>query len=229
MQILIILAAAFGPGLFWLWFIYRKDKFEPEPKKLVAKMFFWGLASAVPVCILEMPFMFSEYLSAVLAAPVIEELAKYWVVRTKVYKSVDFNEPMDGIVYSAAVALGFASIENLFYIVGGGDMVSTSIIRALLSVPGHALFSGMWGYALGIAKFREPQAQNKIIVQGLLLGIGMHALFNFLLSTSPYLALGVVILVPVLWKLLFKRIHTALSLSPFRDRDPNEPPTRPLV
>ena len=33
-----------------------------------------------------------------------------------VYKMKDFNEPMDGIVYGVCASLGFATLENIYYV-----------------------------------------------------------------------------------------------------------------
>lgn len=111
-----ILLLAFAPGIFWLWYLYQKDRWEPEPRHLVLKAFFWGLVIAFPAALLETAFLWSQFLLIVVAAPVIEEYLKYFVVRRAVYHREEFSEPVDGIVYAGAAALGFASIENLGYL-----------------------------------------------------------------------------------------------------------------
>ena len=110
MSALVIVTLAFAPGIFWLWFFYKKDKWEPEPKRLIVETFIWGLLAVIPVAIVEYPFRSPWFAGAVVAAPIIEEFAKLLVVRLAVFKNAEFNEPMDGITYSAAAALGFASI-----------------------------------------------------------------------------------------------------------------------
>ena len=125
MDTLTILALGLAPGIFWLWYFYRKDKLEPEPKHLIIKTFFLGMVSAVPAIILETPF--KGLLLTVIAAPVIEEYLKYFVVRRTIYNHAEFDEPMDGIIYAAAAALGFASAENTLY------LLTASAIAAKLS------------------------------------------------------------------------------------------------
>ena len=112
-----LVALAFGPAIFWLWYVYQKDRWEPEPRALVVKTFLWGMACALPAALGEALFFWSGFFLIVVAAPVIEEYAKYFVVSRTVYREIEFSEPMDGIVYSAAAALGFASIENLLYLI----------------------------------------------------------------------------------------------------------------
>jgi RsiW-degrading membrane proteinase PrsW (M82 family) len=216
MELLLLIAAAFAPGVFLLWYIYKKDKYEPEPKALVIKTFVYGILIAIPVSIAEVPFGFSQLLLVVVAAPIIEEYAKYLVVKRGVYRSAEFNEPMDGLVYSSAAALGFASIENLVYLAGSSSVVQLMITRAFLSVPGHMLFSSMWGYALGQAKFLPPERRTGIIASGLGMAMLSHAGFNFLLITNPYLSFGVLVLIPILWKVFKKRIEEFLDISPFK-------------
>ena len=62
----VILAIAVGPGLFWLWFFVRRDRLEPEPRGLVARLYFLGFFAVIPAALLEIPF--PKPLDAVLGA-----------------------------------------------------------------------------------------------------------------------------------------------------------------
>lgn len=233
-----IFALAFAPGIFWLWYFYKKDKLEPEPKGLLIKVYFLGLIIAFPAALVEFfigkVFSLSDVLMAAVAAPVIEEYAKYSVVKRGVYKHEEFDEPMDGIVYAAAAALGFASIENVFYLLqarSAGIFTFVFLVRSLLSVPGHALFSSMWGYALGMAKFSHGDTYWKFVLPGLALSIALHGLFNFLGEATPLALLGLLILVPVMWKIVHRRIAQTLARSPHIVPPPetvNPTPPEPL-
>ena len=131
MSPLLILAVALGPCLFWLWFFIRRDRLEPEPQALVARLFFLGCASVVPAALLEAPI--PAPLDAILGAPVIEELTKLLVVYLFIYRHVEFDEPMDGITYGVSCALGFATAENLFYVLGAHEQaMGLAVVRALL-------------------------------------------------------------------------------------------------
>lgn len=220
-----VVVLAVSPGIFWLWYFYVKDKLEPEPKHLIAKTYFLGVVSAIPAVILEWPF--GGLFLTVIAAPIIEEYVKFFVVRWYVYPKAEFDEPMDGIVYAAAAALGFASIENVFYLFGAynypGENISPSVsvltlfaARGLLSVPGHVLDSAMWGYGLGLAKFAKEEDKTRFIRNGLLLGMALHGLFNFLASFNTWLSFGILIVFYLgCWWLVRRRIASALSSSPF--------------
>jgi RsiW-degrading membrane proteinase PrsW (M82 family) len=79
-----------------------------------------------------------------------EELSKFLVVRYFCYPQKRFDEPLDGIVYSVMVSMGFATIENVNYVFTHG--YSTAFVRMFLSVPAHATFGVVMGYFIGKAK-----------------------------------------------------------------------------
>jgi RsiW-degrading membrane proteinase PrsW (M82 family) len=220
MNILVIAAVAAAPAVFWLWYFYRRDRYEPEPKILILKVFLYGMLVTIPAAVIEGILPISSLALAVVAAPVIEELAKYFAVKQTVYNSAEFDEPVDGIVYAASAALGFATLENIVYITTVyltsplEDVLIVFALRALLSIPGHALFSSMWGYALGRAKF-DPARGPGFIVTGLTVAMVLHGTFNFFLYTSPLLALGVIVLTVLAWWTTLHLIEDALRRSPF--------------
>jgi RsiW-degrading membrane proteinase PrsW (M82 family) len=220
--VLAALALGFAPGVFWLWYFVRRDVLEPEPAHQVRRAFFIGMLAVLPAALIETAFPVSRLIMIALIAPVVEELCKFAALRTTLYRSVDFNEPMDGVVYAAAIALGFASVENVFYLLdstqdGLGGFSQVTIIRAFFSVPGHALFSVMWGYALGVAKFEPSNRGQTIVPAGLGLAIGLHSVFN--LSTVHGLLWTAVMLifVPVVWEIVHVKMGQALRASPFRN------------
>jgi RsiW-degrading membrane proteinase PrsW (M82 family) len=216
----VIAAVATAPAVFWLWFFYRRDRYEPEPKLLIIRTFILGLLITIPVAFIEGLLPVSDLVLAVVGAPVIEEVAKYLVVRRTVYPRPEFNEPMDGVVYAASAALGFATLENIVYISSAyltsplEDVLIIYALRAVLSVPGHALFSSMWGYALGRAKF-DPAKGTGYILGGLALAILLHGVFNFFLYSDPLLAAGVFVLVLAAWWGVLHLMQDALRRSPF--------------
>jgi RsiW-degrading membrane proteinase PrsW (M82 family) len=237
MDVFAVLTLAVAPGLFWLWFFYKKDKLEPEPKLLIIKTFFGGVFLAIPVLMVQAPFFIflPEFVLLTLVAPITEELGKFLVVRWGIYNHAEFDEPIDGIIYAAAAALGFASIENVGYLlgsyyapetVGSGGISPTAavltlfVVRSLLSVPGHALWASLWGYALGVAKFSLPEKRMAIVRNGLLLAMFAHGLFNGLLVIFPPAAIGVLVLIPMGWRMTFHRIAQALAASPHALKPP---------
>ncbi len=219
---LVILALALGPGVFWTWYFYRRDRFEPEPAALVIKIFFLGALVTLPVAFIEGLlglFIASPLVMGVIVAPIVEECGKFQVVRRFAYRNIEFDEPMDGIVYAASAALGLASLENVLYvftayITSPSLAVGTIIVRAIFSVPGHALFSSVWGYALGRAKFMAAERRGAVVIRGLILGMVLHGIFNLLLISAEVVtyatAIFILVLIPGLWILVDRNIRSAL-------------------
>ena len=225
---LIFPSMAFAPGAFWFWFFARKDRYRPEPKKLIALTFVLGMASTLPVLGLQFVFVDESIFDPetqiseavvrnLVVAATIEELAKFLVVLLGAYRTLHFDEPSDGLVYGAAASLGFASLENLLYVINFGPEVM--IFRAPLSTVAHVIFGCCWGYALGRSK--QPGISRASGVFGVFVGIIVasiiHALFNISLSWPPTIV-AVLVMVPVgIWWLL-RRFDWANSVSPFRFR-----------
>jgi RsiW-degrading membrane proteinase PrsW (M82 family) len=203
-----LLFLAIAPALFILWYVYSKDRYDPEPLRLVVRVFLLGALAVIPAAVIEFPFPPGIITSSVVA-PVVEELLKFSVVFYYVYRLPEFDEPVDGIVYAAAAGLGFAALENCIYVLEGG--VAVGILRAVASVPGHMIFSCTWGFALGIAKYRPAQKRGWIIAAGIAAAIFLHAVFNFSLEVfeSAGLLFILVLLIPFGWWFTRRNIRTA--------------------
>lgn len=200
-----LLLLAVAPALFIFLYLYRKDRYEPEPLRLVIWIFFLGTVAVIPAAFIELLFPSGIFVPAVVA-PVVEEATKFLVVFLTIYRNPEFDEPVDGIVYAMAAGLGFATLENILYVLEGGLMVG--IVRAIASVPGHVVFSCIWGFALGIAKFRPEQERTGIILAGLAGAILMHGIFNFSLEAFGLLGLLLilVLIVPFGWWMTCRNI-----------------------
>lgn len=203
MALLTILVLAFAPGIFWLWLIYRADRCRPEPRWLIIRTFLWGMAVSVPIAVMESilyPASLSDvepnslsigtqaYIAFVVAG-VTEELGKFLVVRKTIYKSQYFDEPYDGIEYSAAVALGFASLENVGYMLSFGW--ETILMRGFFSVIAHVLFAAVWGYPLAICKVRHGCVRWYVWFW-LVAAMAAHGLFDFLLFSQNWYTLLII-------------------------------------
>jgi RsiW-degrading membrane proteinase PrsW (M82 family) len=111
-----------------------------------------------------------------------EEGCKYLVLRYYAYRNKAFNEPFDGIIYSVMISMGFATLENIGYVLEFG--FQTGILRMFLSVPSHGAFAVLLGYHVGLAKFHKtPRRRGAMqhIIKGLLLAIFFHGAFDFFL------------------------------------------------
>jgi RsiW-degrading membrane proteinase PrsW (M82 family) len=220
-----LLLLAVAPAVFWLWYFYQKDRYEPEPLAWILIIYIFGMAVTIPVALVEGIFtlFLADFFITILIAPVVEEAGKYLVVRKTVYESGEFDEPVDGIVYAAAAGLGFATLENIIYVFSALETsfafaIQTGLVRALISVPGHVLFSALWGYALGRARFLPATRRPRVILWGLVLAMASHALFNLLLYDAIGFALLVLVVVPVFWFTVQRRIDESLRNSGYRPK-----------
>ncbi|HOH81716.1 MAG TPA: PrsW family glutamic-type intramembrane protease [Methanoregulaceae archaeon] len=216
---------AVAPAAFWLWYFYNKDRYEPEPLSWILMVYIFGIVVTIPVAFIEgtLSIIIPEFFIVVLGAPIVEEAGKYLVVKKTVWESLEFDEPVDGIIYAAAAGLGFATLENVIYVFSAVETslilaLQTGLLRALISVPGHVLFSAMWGYSLGKARFIPQEQRTGVIATGLILAMAFHALFNLLLYDAIGFAVLILVVVPVLWFSVQKKIDQALLSSGYRPR-----------
>lgn len=189
--ILIVILIAIAPCAFWLWIIYRGDKYKPEPKALIIRTFLYGMGIAIPVAFIEtalypgsvegdLSLATAAYVAFVVAG-ITEEAGKFLVVRVGAYRSPHFEEPADGLVYSAAAALGFASLENIVYVIGFGWQVI--LLRGLFSNLAHVVFSALWGYPLALTKLNMIKHKSATW-WGLAAAMAAHGIFDFLVFTG---------------------------------------------
>jgi RsiW-degrading membrane proteinase PrsW (M82 family) len=225
------------PGLVWLWIFYRTDRYEPEPKRLVLMTFALGVLAIVPAFLGERaanhlyPFLGPIEAAAAAKAGTLrdalpllvgcflvigpcEEISKFLAVRLFIYRNREFDEPLDGIIYAAAAALGFASLENVFYVVDfqHGLKIQWGMlgVRSFLALPGHVIFATTWGYALGRARF-DPRYR---VWPRVALAAALHGLYDFVLMyppTRPAIILYMSLMVPI----LVKQIRVLREESPF--------------
>lgn len=158
---------ALVPAFIWLALFYQQDRLEPEPKGYVLTVFALGaiLAQGVGIPLLEDGFVVHRWLplepwinvlGSILVIGITQEFLKYAAVRYSIYETVEFDERIDGIVYTTAAGLGYATVLNLHYVItNGGVNLQTGVIRIVVTALAQASFAGLTGYFLGRAKFEE--------------------------------------------------------------------------
>ncbi|MFC0214886.1 glutamic-type intramembrane protease PrsW [Paenibacillus chartarius] len=220
MTILPVLMAAIAPGIALLSYFYLKDRYETEPIHLVAKMFLLGMVLVLPAIVIQhgLQYEFGEgsWFTSFVASAGLEEGLKWFLLVQLIYRHASFDEPYDGIVYAAAVSLGFATLENIFYAFLGSSSISSLLFRAFLPVSGHALFGVMMGYYLGKAKFTKDKAGWYLAVS-LLLPLLWHGVYDLVLLKAKSNWLWIMVpLMLYLWIRALGRVHRANDRSPFR-------------
>ena len=217
-----MLLLAISPAALLLKYVLVKDKYKHEPMRLIAITFLLGAVGIIPATIIELLLSSPIILiDAFLSTAVVEETVKYLAVRAKAYHSPDFSEVMDGIVYGVAAGLGFATVENIFYVFGFGT-ISTAIVRAFLSVPSHAAYAGIMGFFLGMAKPYSNETskghERRLIITGLIVAIILHGLYDAIAFSLEGVAgfIGLLGMTLIGWVILLRLIKKALALSPVR-------------
>lgn len=207
-------ALAIAPGIFWLWFFWQKDKFEREPARYILITYFLGAAVVLPAGTLEGWLATGLMPMDMMIIGIVEEAAKFLAVYMFVFRKSEFNEVMDGIVYAAAAALGFASLENFLYILWYEPVVMMG--RAFISTPAHVLFAALWGYALGLNKMTGKGT----VLAGLVSAMVAHGVYDILTEVTGSLLVNVmlvILLVLFLYMAIAGKIRKSLELSPFKE------------
>ncbi len=218
-----LIELASTPAAAGLFFIYIKDKYEKEPWRMLFLGLLFGLYTAAVVYglgrWLEFRFPHEEtpLYTAFVSSAGVEEAVKFLFLFFLIWMNRNFNEPLDGIVYGVFLSLGFAWVENVIYVlhpVLGG--FGTALTRALLSVPGHALFGVQMGYYMALARFN---GQKKYLLLSILVPYTLHGCYNyFLLEKQEIFWLPFAALEGLLWLLGLRRIRHLQRISPFRHK-----------
>lgn len=187
MNTAIILTIAILPALLLWLYIWKKDP-QKEPTGQLVKAVLWGVAICMPVAYLELgiqqilfggmaPVSLAESTAqAFLLAAVPEESAKLLALWIILRKNPYFDEHFDGIVYAVCVGLGFAAIENVFYLVGEEEWVTVGIVRALLAVPGHYAFAILMGFYYSVHHFVDHSWKTAACI--LLVPVAAHGVYD---------------------------------------------------
>lgn len=165
-----LLAISLLPSLALMAYVYKKDRCEKEPLKLLALLFGVGVVSCIPTLICELAFdslntkafeiigfsiaeedlgknVIYQFVDNFFCVAFVEEFFKWLFMYIVTKNNKNFDSLFDGIVYAVFVSLGFASFENIFYVLEGG--LATAAIRAVTSIPGHMFFGVFMGYYYG--------------------------------------------------------------------------------
>ncbi len=186
------------PAIVLLVVIYKADNIEKEPLPLMAKVFGLGALTTISATILEelgifvLTIFFSTpnglftFFEMFCVVALAEEAGKFFVLKKATWRNPEFNFSFDGIVYSVCASLGFATLENILYVIQGG--LSTAIMRCITAVPGHCIFGIFMGIYYGMAKsceLRGDEAGKKLnLKKALLVPIFLHGFYDFSCSLN---------------------------------------------
>ncbi len=211
MTLSLILSGIIAPAIFWIAYLYYKDRFKPEPLFHIGLTYILGFISAY-VCLKSYGLLsmigLPEDSSVIMEnnrliyfgyclglVGLLEEFIKFLPFLFIIFCFKSFDEKIDGIIYASVIALGFASYENLYYLVylDGFELFG----RAVASPLTHTIFSSIWGYTIGVAKL-SGRSLFKASLKGLGLSALFHGIFDFF-TTSPYLRVPAAIVILIIW------------------------------
>ncbi len=219
-----LIATVIG-SYFWLMFLRKRDKYEPEPLHALlyvliiggaASTFFASIGNAylnnlsdvkfTEVLAREGGLSISNVLALFLPSAFIEEFCKYTAAYLLIRNNKQVNEPVDGIIYATTVGLGFSLFENLLYAEQFGDMVVFP--RLIFAVPLHMATAAIWGMTLSstLAK-NKPLAYSQALPM-MLLAVLLHGLWN---SSTVFLGGAFYLLSPFVLLFCLKRIDSFIE------------------
>jgi RsiW-degrading membrane proteinase PrsW (M82 family) len=193
-------AVIFGilPPLVWLYFLLHEDARCPEPRSLIFIAFLTGMFAVLVAIPLE-SFALSynmlhisvcsggldTCLPTLFSWAVIEETAKYGLAAIFILWRRSVDESLDLVIYMLTVALGFAALENTFFLLAPfahGEIVSgliTDNLRFVGSTLLHVISSSIVGFTLAFTYKLRRSIRAFATAAGLILAISLHTLFNF--------------------------------------------------
>ena len=191
------------PSLLIVAFFVKSDRF-PEPTSQIIKIFMFGVFLCIPAFLIntELSYIYANtdideaLISSFLSAAPVEEVLKFTVLYSLVYKMKDFNEPMDGIVYGVTVSLGFATLENIYYVYFLSDYFDTTsqslaLLRSFSAIPAHGIFGATMGYFF--MKYAFIKKENNLALC-MIVPILLHGAYNYFAYNFFIIALLIVII-----------------------------------
>ena len=193
----ILIWAAIIPSIILIILVLKQDKIESEPIGLLIKLFFFGALTTLPAGLLEtwgeMGIMaitrdkdMQTLLMFLICVPLAEEGLKYIALATT-WKHEAFNFTFDGIVYAVIVSLGFATLENILYVMNYMSL-QVALVRGILSVPLHCTCGVFMGYFYGMARNHNAHGEHSRSVferlLALIVPLFIHGLYDFALSVD---------------------------------------------
>ena len=215
-------------------YVYTKDSVK-EPTGLLVKLFFCGVGAFCSTIFLTiiLGFFFPSILSSennfdlvglffhvFFGIALIEEFCKWIFVYKIGFNNPEFDQIYDMVVYSTFVALGFACIENVFYVFENGFL--TGVIRALFAVPGHACNGVFMGYYLSMAKFYglNNTHRKRNLFLSLFVPILLHGFYDYCLFSGNILfILFFLVFIILLYIITVKKVKRVSDMSSMAFKD----------
>ena len=217
--IFVALVTGIIPTVLWLFFWLREDRFQPEPPGLLVLTFIVGVLSVFLVLPLEgviknMGFIGTEKILIFAAA---EELIKFGVVFLIDFNSSYLDEPIDYAIYLITGALGFATMENIMFLLSSraqteiSFIIETGTLRFLGATILHSILAATLGIIIGFVFYKNTMTRTMFIILGLGITTVLHTIFNYFIikyvQINGFLTLGILWVVTLIIISLFERVR----------------------
>ena len=209
-----------GPCLIWLWLIYRRDDHEPEPRLLVLSAVLLGALATIGVW-WTAPWLArwigsdAAWVGAFVVTAPIEEGWKLLAL-LPLLLHMELDEPLDGVIYGAAVGLGFAGVENVVNSQNGGD-ATLLVQRAFTATLVHASCTGCLGFCWAVGRLhRFGRGRVFWAIIGLAIAVAIHGAYNYFLADSSRrgMLVSLLVVLPTGLVLLVLKVRWARARSP---------------
>lgn len=219
----ILLTVAIAPGLALFSYFYLRKDIAKEPSRTLFHTFLYGAIMTFPIMFIQHVFeeenvFASLFIRDVVFTSGLEEFFKWLILLLTIYHHVEFEDAYDGILYGASVSLGFATVENILYLLTFGADIA--FIRALLPVSSHALFGVVMGYYIGRAKFAEEPNKKLLLFKAFLASYSLHFIYNGIFLIHDFFLYLIIPFMLFLWWFGLTRVKYAhtFAMQQFRKR-----------
>ena len=216
----IYLATILPPILIGI-IIWKSDRF-PEPGKFLVASFLLGVSIYLPLNLLIMitedhiapllgldftedPYTHAEHAFMMFfRAAFLEEGIKFAILLFFCVRLSALNEPMDAIVYGAAIGLGYAAIENLGYLQSGNfenawtlSMVKVRYIPLVMHL-GFGVLMG-WLLSLNLFEERSPFKRRVMLILSLAVPVVLHGSYNYLRAFEIFPIITLILVIGIIY------------------------------
>lgn len=236
------------PALIWLFFWAQEDRANPEPKSMIALAFIGGMVAVFVSLFLEKylyglglknifdlsifarfetifenvasqtSIAIDKVLLVVVFAPFIEEISKFVLAYLLVLRSDTNDEPLDPMIYLITVALGFAAVENMLFLINpyynSSNLILTIFtenMRFVGSTILHTVSSATIAIFMSFHFFNGKIKRIIYTIIGIFFSILMHGIFNLLMigsQTASIFALELIWVIVIIILLAFEKIKS---------------------
>lgn len=219
----VLLTVAIAPGLALFSYFYLRKQIAKEPSRTLFHTFIYGAIMTFPIMFIQHVFeeehIFEHiFFRNVLFTSALEEFFKWLILLLAIYRHVEFEDAYDGILYGASVSLGFATVENILFLLTYGTDIA--FMRALLPVSSHALFGVVLGYYFGQAKFASEERKVKLLAFAFLAPFSLHVIYNSIFLIQELFLYLIIPFMLFLWWFGLTRVKYAhtFAMQQFRRR-----------